>query len=101
MAPSYLGIVRLLFLLEENVKLWLVYLDTREAERSGECGGRRGQVWGYGDGLRKRTVGGQEEERERQKRERLGLRDKGKSTNMQMCKEGISTSLGVLSKREA
>lgn len=51
--------------------------------------------------LRKRTVGGQEEDRERQKRERLGLRDKGKSTNMQMCKEGISTSLGVLSKREA
>lgn len=46
-------------------------------------------------------VGGQEEERERQKRERLGLRDKGKSTNMQMCKEGISTSLWVLSKREA
>ena len=55
MAPSYLGIVRLLFLLEENVKLWLVYLDTREAERSGECGGRRGQVWGYGDGPGRET----------------------------------------------
>ena len=48
--PSYLGIIRFLLLLEENVKLWLVYLDTREAERSGECGGRRGQMWGYGDG---------------------------------------------------
>lgn len=35
-------------MLEENVKLWLVYLDKREAERSGKCAGRRGQVWGYG-----------------------------------------------------
>ena len=78
-APSYLGIVCFLFLLEENVKLWLVYLDTREAERSGECGGRRGQVWGYGDGPGRETqvmdCRGQEEEWESQKRERLGLRD--------------------------
>jgi len=59
-------------------------------------------LWdGPGRETQEMDVGGQEEERERQKRERLGLRDKGKSTNMQMCKEGISTSLWVLSKREA
>lgn len=100
--PSYLGIIRFLLLLEENVKLWLVYLDTREAERSGECGGRRGQVWGYGDGPGRGTQEMECRRSRRTKEERgLGLRDNGKSTNTQTYKEGVSTSLGVLSKREA
>lgn len=55
-APSYLGIVCFLFLLEESVKLWLVYLDTREAEEVGECGGRRGQVWAMGMDQGKRRL---------------------------------------------
>lgn len=105
-APSYLGIVCFLFLLEENVKLWLVYLDTREAERSGECGGRRGQVWGYGDGPGRETQvmdcrGPRGGVGKPKKRETGAKGPTCKCTNMQMYKEGISTSLGVLSKREA
>lgn len=40
-------------LLEENVKLWLVYLDTREAERSGNV--EEGEARGYGDGPGRET----------------------------------------------
>lgn len=56
-------------------------------------------LWGW---TRKGGPGnGVQEEQESQRREGLRLRDKGKSTNMQTYKEGVSTSLRVLSKREA
>lgn len=94
-----------LFLLERDVKLWLVYLDTERLREVGNVE-EGGQVWGYGDGPGRETQvmdcqGAKRRSGKAKKERETGAKGPTcKCTNMQMYKKGISTSLGVLS-REA